>query len=69
MNDQQDSDKWIVALVLNHAQQTYQTHAIQREANWASKPPHYVLVSAQDEIGAFNEARRVLGRLGFAPPA
>lgn len=62
----QDKPYWIVSVRINYSDQTY----------WGAEvreiPPPYddikmpfVQVQADDEIGAFNEAQKVLRRLGF----
>ncbi len=62
-----DPEHWLVALTLDHAAKTYTVRQVAKYSHWGDTPPFYVVAESQDEIGASNEARRTLDRLGFSP--
>lgn len=64
-NKKIDPEHWVVALSINRDSRTYQVRQVAKYDNWGSMPPEYVVAQAEDEIGAFNDARRTMARLGF----
>jgi hypothetical protein len=59
------TEYWMIELTLDHADRTFVARRIALEKKYPYTPPFYVLVKAQDEIGAYNEAQKILTRLGF----
>lgn len=56
---------WLIELTMDHADRLYTARRIAPEKSFPYTPAFYVQVEAVDEIGAFNEAQKVLTRLGF----
>lgn len=60
-------EEWSIELTVDHADRTYSVRRIDHTKSFPYKPVFSVQVEADDEIGAFNAARRVLSNLGFRP--
>ena len=60
-----EPEYWYVELELDHADRLFTVRKIGRVKDFPYVPPFYVQTRAEDEIGAFNEAQKVLNRLGF----
>lgn len=56
---------WCVELTMDHPNRLFAVRRIDRDNSFAYNPVFCVRVEALDEIGAYNEARKVLTRLGF----
>ena len=67
----EDKPWWVVTVEIDHAAKEYRGSNIARipTSNTQAHLPQinvpYIQVQAYDEIGAFNEAQKVLQRLGF----
>ena len=65
MVSKEEQPYWYVTVCMDYAKQQYTVDAV-REQRLAPDPlAPYVLIQAEDEIGAFNEASKSLHRLGF----
>lgn len=60
-----EKEYWIIELTMDHADRLYTARRIAREKEFPYTPAFYVIVEAFDEIGAFNEAQKMLTRIGF----
>lgn len=65
----QEKPYWYVTVELDYAAKEYRGVNVVKAGNVAggvtSDRTPYVLVQADDEIGAFNEAQKILNRLRF----
>lgn len=60
------TEPWLVEVTLDYAKQEYSVGRVITYADAALHlPDKYIIATASDEIGAFNEAQKVLNRLGF----
>ena len=64
MSDPQ-KEEWGIALEMNHAARTYTVRRIDRPISFDYRPLFLIEVMAEDEIGAFKAATRILSNLGF----
>lgn len=63
-----EPEYWAVTVKVNYSAQTYWDAEVRRLPDPTNSAPlrgPYVQVEAFDEIGAFNEAQKVLRRMGF----
>ena len=56
---------WVVTVSIDYATKEYRGANVVKVPNGVGPLGPYVQVQADDEIGAFNEAQKVLQRLGF----
>ena len=56
---------WAVTVEIDYAAKEYRGANVVKVPNGVGPLGPYVQVQAEDEIGAFNEAQKVLQRLGF----
>lgn len=68
MNKHDTEEYWIIDMNVDHAGRRYSVkHVYPGIGQHSVTPTFYVQVSARDEIGAFNEAQKLMSRLGFLP--
>lgn len=56
---------WVVTVEIDYAAKEYRGANVVRVPDGVGPLGPYIQVQADDEIGAFNEAQKVLQRLGF----
>lgn len=59
--------EWYGLLSLDYENKTFVVERVVLTADYSSAPRPHVIVSSPDEIGAYMETRRIVGRLGFEP--
>lgn len=62
------NDDWLVEVELDYANQSYTVGRIvkYKEIPWIMRhDDRYTIVTAADEIGAFNQTQKTMSRLGF----
>lgn len=66
VSKKEEQPYWVVTVSINYSDQTYWGANVDLlpSPNGDLRTP-YIQVQAADEIGAFNEAQKVLRRLGF----
>lgn len=60
-------EEWGIALEMNHAERTYTVKHIDRPISFDYRPLFLIEIMAEDEIGAFKAATKILSNLGFHP--
>lgn len=59
--------EWYCLLSLDYENKKFVIERVVLTADYSSAPRPHVIVSSPDEIGAYVEARRIVGRLGYEP--
>ena len=64
--EKKEQPEWVVELAMDYAKRTYTNKRIGLAESYGYMPEHCLKVQADDEIGAFHAAHKILKGIGFA---